>query len=77
MVEIFESIVTNVLTSIYQPFWFALILAVLFMFVYKQYNNIRSAIIQWIKWFFQQNVLKTLHYSLPSLSFYFGHTVRR
>lgn len=34
MIEVFEKIIVNVLTSIYQPFGFAIIMAVCFMFVY-------------------------------------------
>lgn len=34
MVDIVKSIISNVLTALYQPFWFAVILAVLFMFFY-------------------------------------------
>lgn len=36
--EIVKSIITNILTALYQPFWFSLILSVFFMFVYKQYG---------------------------------------
>ena len=34
MKEIIRSIITNVLTAFYQPFWFAVLLSVLFMFLY-------------------------------------------
>lgn len=34
MLEMIKSILTNVLTALYQPFGFAILLAVLFMFVY-------------------------------------------
>ena len=34
MVEIISKITTNILTAIYQPFWFSLIAAILFMFLY-------------------------------------------
>ena len=34
MIEIIKKIITNVLTALYQPFAFAVILAVLFMFLY-------------------------------------------
>ena len=30
--QIISKIITNVLTALYQPFWFAVILSVLFMF---------------------------------------------
>lgn len=51
MVDIIGKIISNILTALYQPFWFALILSVLFMFVYMMYPNIKSAAVQWISWF--------------------------
>lgn len=32
--EIFKSIVTNVLTALYQPFWFAVLLTIFILFFY-------------------------------------------
>ena len=49
--QIFSTIITNVLTALYQPFWFAVILSVLFMFVYKAYPSIKRAATDWISWF--------------------------
>ena len=49
--QIISKIVTNVLTALYQPFWFAVILSVLFMFVYKAYSSIKQAAKDWISWF--------------------------
>ena len=49
--QIFSTIITNVLTALYQPFWFAIILSVLFMFVYKSYPSIKQAAKSWISWF--------------------------
>ena len=49
--EIPKGIITNVLTALYQPFWFAVILSVLFMFVYKAYPSIKRAATDWISWF--------------------------
>lgn len=46
-----KSIITNVLTALYQPFWFALILSVLIMFVWKNYSSIKEATMEWIRWF--------------------------
>ena len=51
MVDCISKIISNILITLYQPFWFALILSVLFMFVYMKYPNIKSAAIQWIEWF--------------------------
>ena len=50
-IEIPKEIITNVLTALYQPFWFAVILSVLFMFVYKAYSSIKQAAKDWISWF--------------------------
>ena len=49
--QIFKAIITNVLTALYQPFWFVVILSVLFMFVYKAYPSIKKAVKDWISWF--------------------------
>lgn len=49
--QIFSAIISNVLTALYQPFWFAVILSVLFMFVYKAYPSIKQAAKDWISWF--------------------------
>lgn len=49
--QIISKIITNVLTSLYQPFWFAVISSVLFMFVYKAYPSMRRAAKEWISWF--------------------------
>lgn len=48
---IFKSIIANVLTALYQPFWFAVILSVLFMLVYKSYSSIKQAMREWVSWF--------------------------
>lgn len=37
--------------AFYQPFWFAVILSVFFMFVYKSYSGVTIAVKQWISWF--------------------------
>lgn len=50
-IEIPKGIIINVLTALYQPFWFAVILSVLFMFVYKAYSSIKQAAKDWISWF--------------------------
>lgn len=51
MLQIIASVISNVLTGLYQPFWFALILSILFMFVWKNYSSIKQAAVQWINWF--------------------------
>ena len=50
MVEIISKITTNILTAIYQPFWFSLIAAVLFMFLYlyaEEYGG-KKVIKRWL-----------------------------
>lgn len=49
--QILSTIITNVLTALYQPFWFSVILSVLFMFAYKTYPSIKQATKAWISWF--------------------------
>ena len=49
--HILSTIITNVLTALYQPFWFSVILSVFFMFVYKTYSSIKEAVKEWIFWF--------------------------
>ena len=49
--QIISKIITNVLTALYQPFWFAVILSVLIMFVYKSHPSIKQATKEWISWF--------------------------
>lgn len=49
--QIVSRIITNVLTALYQPFWFSIILAVLFMFAYKRYPSVKQAAKDWISWF--------------------------
>lgn len=55
---IFKSIITNVLTAFYQPFWFAVILSVLLMFVYKAYSSIKQAAKDWIFWFRSDSIFR-------------------
>ena len=58
--EIIKSVIASVLTALYQPFWFSLILSVLFMYVWKFYGSIgtqigelgiKAAIKDWLSWF--------------------------
>lgn len=49
--QIISKIITNVLTALYQPFWFSIILSVLFMFVYKRYSSVKQAAKECISWF--------------------------
>lgn len=49
--QIISKIISNILTALYQPFWFAVILSVLFMFVYKTHHSIKQAAKEWVRWF--------------------------
>lgn len=49
--QIISKIISDVLTALYQPFWFAVILSVIFMFVYKSHMSIKQAAKDWISWF--------------------------
>ena len=56
--EIFKSIVTNVLTALYQPFWFAVLLTIfiLFFYMYAYHptdagKGIKTACIAWVRTF--------------------------
>lgn len=49
--EIVKTIITDILIALYQPFLFSILLAVFFMFTYKQYSSIKVATKQWIVWF--------------------------
>ena len=56
--EIFKSIVTNVLTALYQPFWFAILLTIfiLFFYMYAYHptdagKGIKTACIAWVRTF--------------------------
>ena len=56
--EIFKSIVTNVLTALYQPFWFVVLLTIFILFFYMYAYNpidtgkgIKAACLAWIRTF--------------------------
>ena len=49
--ETISKIIVNILTIAYQSFGLAVILSVLFMFVWKNYAGVKQAIIEWMNWF--------------------------
>ena len=51
MEEIIKNIITDILSMLYQSFWFSLFLAVLFMFVIKQHTGFKDAATKWMTWF--------------------------
>lgn len=58
--NIIKTIIANVLTALYQPFGFALILSVIFMFVYKEYPDWKTALKTWIKWFQTESAFRRI-----------------
>lgn len=51
MQEIIVKIITNILTALYQPFWFSVLMAMLVMFVVRLYPSFTAAAKDWIRWF--------------------------
>ena len=62
MVEALNSIITSILQGLYQPFWFALILSILFMFVWKNYLSIKQAAFHWIQWFRSESSFRRMFF---------------
>lgn len=58
MSQLVNTVVTNILTALYEPFWFAIIMSVLFMFLYmyayctaETGKGIKRALAAWLKEF--------------------------
>ena len=66
MTENIKRVITDILTAFYQPFWFALLLAVVFMFAYKYNTNLKQALKQWFSWFRKEKQFRRVFY----LAFY-------
>ena len=49
--DLISKIIVNILTIAYQSFGLAVILSVLFMFVWKSYASVKQAIIEWMNWY--------------------------
>ena len=49
--ETISKIFVNVLTTAYQSFGFAVVISVLFMFVWKNYVSVKKTLIEWLNWF--------------------------
>ena len=56
--DTFSRIITDVLTVLYQPFWFAVILSILLMLVLKKYSSVQQAAKEWIGWFKSDSVFR-------------------
>ena len=66
MKDNFGKVITDILTAFYQPFWFALLLTVVFMFAYKYNSNLKEALKKWITWFKNEEQFRRVFY----LAFY-------
>ena len=66
MKENFGKVISDILTAFYQPFWFALLLTVVFMFAYKYNSNLKEALKKWITWFKNEEQFRRVFY----LAFY-------
>lgn len=62
MKEKLGKVITDILTAFYQPFWFALLLAVVFMFAYKHNSNLKQALKQWLMWFKSEKQFRRVFY---------------
>ena len=62
MKENLGKVITDILTAFYQPFWFALLLAVVFMFAYKYNSNLKEALKKWITWFKNEKQFRRVFY---------------
>ena len=66
MKENLGKVISDILTAFYQPFWFALLLAVVFMFAYKYNSNLKETLKKWITWFKNEKQFRRVFY----LAFY-------
>lgn len=60
--KIIQVVIYNILQALYQPFWFALLLSVLFMYVWKHYSSIRQATKQWTEWFKNESEFRSFFF---------------
>ena len=74
---IINSIITNILMALYQPFWFALVLSISLMFIWKNYCSVKSAVNQWISWFKTDSEFRRcfflIFYTVMVLVYNYGH----
>lgn len=62
----FTSVISDILKAFYQPFWFSLLLSVMFMFAYKQNKGLKQAVKRWLTWFKQEKQFRRIFF----LAFY-------
>lgn len=51
MISMVQQIIKSVLTALYQPFWYAVLMSMLILYVWKISPDWKSALRQWINWF--------------------------
>lgn len=62
MIKIIESVIISILTGLYQPFWFALILSIFYMFAWKHYSSLKQAVIHWVEWFKTEIIFRKMFF---------------
>lgn len=51
MPELIRLITVSILTTFYQSFWFSVLIAVLFAYIWRQSSDLLTAGKQWLRWF--------------------------
>ena len=64
MIDIISKIISNTLTALYQPFWFSILAAVLFLFLYlyASEHGWRAIFRNWIRFFKTSSVFRRLFF---------------
>ena len=62
IVENVKGLISDILIAVYQPFWFAILLAVIFMFAYKQNKGVWESLKQWLIWFRKEKKFRKVFY---------------
>lgn len=57
-----KGLISDILIAVYQPFWFAILLAVIFMFAYKQNKGVWESLKQWLIWFRKEKKFRKVFY---------------
>lgn len=42
--DIVKKIITDILIALYKPLWFAIVLSVFFMYMWKDYSSVKEAV---------------------------------
>lgn len=64
MINLLRIMIANILTALYQPFWFSVILSVLFMAAYMTFRDVgvKGALRQWGSWFRQDALFRRMFF---------------